>query len=1141
MNDCTNIQNELEDFEKFVTDKTISYFENENKITKDNFSQYLEYVGLLDFWSTEQEKNYFWGVLEKYSNNNELNLEGALKGINEFFNDDEEQNNDNENNKNDLLNNRISLDNKQNFSNFFDNIEIEKIRELRKLFSLLNLQMRENVSITKIKEILNKYKFIKITEDELFQFLELIFNTDKNKLNNENQNLTINFELYSKIMSLMEQKILENNNNCFRESKSINYEVNEDPIEMTENLINIEKGIYEYLKGIYDIKNVFLDMKEQIISNYDKILLHSKDENEENLKENILTCDDVFNQKIKDFDNFINEIQINSHKKEDKLVYLKHSIFELKNEYQNLQNDYMNIQQNNLNEKNDLIEMNEQINKLIQENKIINEQYENRKYEIKKLKKELNDKDNEFNLFKIQYKEILNENKNKINEIENLKIDNKNLKSNYDQLINEIYVKINQENERNKTNLEIKRNTNFESDLNIHISEENKKLYPSNYDKLLIYTSELDKTNQELNDKINSLTEIISKKEEKLLNIKNELNKEKESNIILKSQNIKLQDKIEDLNKDIEINQLFRPSKMLNQFRLSRLSNLNNNNLRNSNLLFINPNKIKEKVNNPFENNNNNENKTKQIKLSETKIDSIIYNNNKFNNKDIEINKNENENKQEIQLDKKLLEKNPAVIIIPAKKKMISEKISTEKKKYNYFEIDRIEVNIKKDEITKENYISIKYFKDILNNENETLKTNLLNEKINENNYFDGNIKQNNNLIDALNNNINIENLFNKNEDNSNKNISNFIEEQNNISINENIIDMNNKLKLDKKSESFISSKTSDNILYQNIDNISPNESYSFSRPINNILDIEKKDSNLSNSHSHIRNKTIENIDEILEEKNIPKISSYDFLSLRQSKEIILLLDKYNDNSTSYETFSDNIFLINGNYEKNKFILYITSNYIYILDKISLQPKKIFLRKNLLKLTISIKNCNMIVFHFNGKEDIVIEILRRLELLYYLRDLLNLKGGKLLFKYSDEFNVKMDGLYFTMNVRASINTIAQNFQNSIKFNYLYKLSPGFLNYGRTFKEKFVVLSNVGLLYFDDPSNPPKKLIPINGSEIKKIDENVYKRKYCFEIRCLNKQNYIFAANSENDLNDWLKAFELLKETYLKNKVEGTKN
>ena len=1146
MDDDNNIKNELDDYKKIISEKTKNYFEKEKKITKDNFSQYLEYVGLLDFWSTEEEKNYFWGVLEKYTNNNELNLEGTLKGINDFFNDVEEQNNDNENSKISLISNRISTDNKLNFSNYFDNIDIEKIRELRKVFLFLNLQMNENISITKIKEILNKYNFIKITQDELIQFLELICNNDKNQINKENKSLTINFELYSQMMSLMEQKLLENNNDNFcRDNNSIHYEVNENLIEMTENLINIEQEIYEYLKGIYDIKNVLLDMKEQIINNYNKIILNSKDENKENLNENILTCDDVFNKKTKEFDKYINEMQINSQKKENKLIYLKNSIFELKNEYQNLQTDYLNIQQN-LNEKNDLLEMDEQINKLIKENEIINEQYENRKYEIKNLKKELNEKDNEFNLFKIKYKEMLNENKNYINEINNLKIDNKNLKSNYDQLINEIYIKINQENEKNNINLETKNNNlkNIEIDSNILVSEEQRKIYPSNYDKLLIYTAELDKTNQELNDKINSLSEKISKKEEKLLNLKNELNKEKEDNIILKSQNINLLDKIEDLNKDIEINQLFRPSKMLNQFRLSRLSNLNNNNIRNSNLLFINPKKINEKINNPFENDNNNENNNKQIKTREIEIDSILYNDNKlkkemnFDKNIIETNKNENENKKENKFDKKLLEKNAAVLITSAKKKMISERISTEKINYNNFQIDRFEVNIKKDEITKKNYITIEYFKNILNNENEKLKKN----RINEQNYFNENTK-NDNLINTLNNNLNIENSFNKNQDNNN---SNFIEDKNSISINENIIDNNNNFKLDKKSESFISSTTSDNILYKNIDNTSPNESYSFSRHLTNIgdINIKENDSNLSDKNiklSNLRNKTIENINDLLEEKNIPKITSYDFLSLRQSEEIISLLDKYNDNSTSYEIFSDNIFLINANYDKNKFILYITSNYIYILDKVSLKTKKIFIRQNLIKLTISIKNCNMIAFHFNGKEDIVIEILRRLELLYYLRDLLNLKGGKLLFKYSDEFNVKMDGLYFSMNARASINTIAQNFQNSIKFNYLYKLSPGFLNYGRTFKEKFVVLSDVGLLYFDDPSNPPKKLIPINGSEIKKIDEKLYNRKYCFEIRCLNKQNYIFAANTENDLNDWLNAFEKLKENYLKNKVEGPKN
>ena len=94
---------------------------------------------------------------------------------------------------------------------------------------------------------------------------------------------------------------------------------------------------------------------------------------------------------------------------------------------------------------------------------------------------------------------MLNENKNYINEINNLKIDNKNLKSNYDQLINEIYIKINQENEKNNINLETNNNhlKNIEIDSNILISEEQRKIYPSNYDKLLIYTAELDKTNQE--------------------------------------------------------------------------------------------------------------------------------------------------------------------------------------------------------------------------------------------------------------------------------------------------------------------------------------------------------------------------------------------------------------------------------------------------------------------------------------------------------------------------------------------------------------------------------------------------------------------------------------------------------------------
>ena len=1115
-----NNKNEIEDFEKMISNKTKNFFEKNVKLTKDTLPQYLEYIGLINFWNTQKEKDYFWSVLEKYSKNNELTLEETLNGIHEFFIDEEENSDDNSSSK------KQSSNNEQNIIlKYLDNLDIEKIKEIRTI--LINLKFKDKISIIEIEEEFKKYKFIHITKEEMIQFLQLFCNQENNNLNKVS--LIINFEIYSQIMVTLEKKLLENNNIFIQEDKGLNYEINDNPIDMIEDLINIEEENYYYVKILIDTKNILLNMKEEICNNYEKMLLNS----EEKLKENILSCDNVFNGKIQGLENFIKNFDIICHKKENKLQYLKNLISSLKSKYEDLKNEYINYQQF-INEGNYTVDMEEQINKLIEENNIITQQYENKNNEIKNMKKEINEKDNELNSYKIQNLENINENKNKIREIEKLKIDNKNLKESYDQLVNQILIKIKEEsnNKINQQTIENKVSNNEEERI---IVNDEKKLYSLNYEQLLIYTSELDKSNQLLNNKINSLSELIEKHKEKISELKKQLNIQKENYIILQSQNSNLKDKIEDLNKDIEINKLFRPSNMLNQIRLSRLSNFNNNNNdnRNSNILYINP-KNAQKEDNPFEINNNfNDNyKNRESQLSKIDVDTIQINDSKENSKKLEndINKNEvikSEIYKENSFDKEQLEKN-AAIIITSKKNMISKATSTDFIN-NYFHIEKTNVLIKKEEITQKNIISIEHFYDILSEDKE-IKKNFQNlEKI----------QNNTNFID--NNRLNIYNeSFHKIEDN-NKRES--IKNQDHLSINEHMINSIDKIKYDKKSLSFISQGSSDNILYKNSLEFNPYELDSFSRNPTNILDNEKKDNILNKERtdsSLLKHKTINEIIEIFKEKKIPKILSYDFLTLRQSEEIISLLDKYNDNSTSYEIFSDDIFLIKGNYEKTKRILYITSSFIYILDKLTLQIRKIFEKKNLEKLTISIKNCNMIAFHFKGKEDIVIEILRRLELLYYFRDIINLKGEKLLFKYSDEFNVKMDGVYFTMIARASDNTIAQNFQNSIKFNYLYKLTPGFFNYGRTFKEKLVVLSDVGLLYFDDPSSPPKKLIPINGAEIKKIDDNVYKRKYCFEIKCLNKQNFIFAAKSEVDLNDWLSAIEKLQETYSKNKVEVSK-
>ncbi len=155
-----------------------------------------------------------------------------------------------------------------------------------------------------------------------------------------------------------------------------------------------------------------------------------------------------------------------------------------------------------------------------------------------------------------------------------------------------------------------------------------------------------------------------------------------------------------------------------------------------------------------------------------------------------------------------------------------------------------------------------------------------------------------------------------------------------------------------------------------------------------------------------------------------------------------------------------------------------------------------------------------------------------MELLYFFRDLYRMKRyGKLKFKYSDNFKIKRSGAVSNIIVDQSNNFfIAPNFDGAQKLGYLSKLAGTFFT---KFTEKLVVLTNVGLLYFDDPNKPPKKLIPIIGSEILRIDERKYKKKHCFEIRTLNGENYIFSTISHEEMESWITEFKVFKKNYEK--------
>ena len=72
---------------------------------------------------------------------------------------------------------------------------------------------------------------------------------------------------------------------------------------------------------------------------------------------------------------------------------------------------------------------------------------------------------------------------------------------------------------------------------------------------------------------------------------------------------------------------------------------------------------------------------------------------------------------------------------------------------------------------------------------------------------------------------------------------------------------------------------------------------------------------------------------------------------------------------------------------------------------------------------------------------------------------------------------------------------SNNFLNSPAVGYLEKKSDSWF---KTWSEKFCVLTNVGLLYYDDAQNKvPKSLFPTIDAKIIKIDEVTYQRKFVF--------------------------------------------
>ena len=253
-----------------------------------------------------------------------------------------------------------------------------------------------------------------------------------------------------------------------------------------------------------------------------------------------------------------------------------------------------------------------------------------------------------------------------------------------------------------------------------------------------------------------------------------------------------------------------------------------------------------------------------------------------------------------------------------------------------------------------------------------------------------------------------------------------------------------------------------------------------------------------------------------------------DYYSLFQEEYIQKKLKEENDKCTEFNLYSDQIFMFLDKKHISKRYIMLTPYNLYIIEPKEMRFMRVIKKENIISFQLSNRNVNIILFEVNDGDNILIETLRRMDLLIYLRE--HFRGNKnaIKFKYSDIFSVKIKGKSTDISVKDKVFSNLSNFDGAQKIGYLLKKGKLF---GKIFTEKLFILTSIGLLMFEEPSAPPKKLYPIIGSEIEKIEGNRYGRENCFKITFLSGKSKIFATYKKRERESWLNEFKRITEEF----------
>ena len=473
--------------------KVKKFFETTSYISShDEFDNFLSKTDLLEIWNSESEKDTLWQYMSKFMKNSKIDCDAALKGINSFLTQDDEEPETKEEEQNkssskkkeekdiketlfirlsrlsnralgEKSGNKLALNRyKQRAIDQYDCLDNDSLIQFKKIFTLLKYKLNNGKLIyNDLQEICNRYKFITTDINDIWKYLSYCVNIDNvNNLEGKTE-LNINKEIMEEVNAFIDQKLINEDIEVDSENMEEGEEKvdNEKKEDLEENTLDLVEKIIKEAININENNLVLNEIKKEISA------INKGDS--DNTK-------DLVNEKIKQIDEFIKKSQKESEININKMELLRGNILKIAEKIRIMNEDYTALYEKYQN--NQQYDLDEESNRLIDENIMLSKENENKQLEIDNLLEEQKSLKKEYQNILMQYEDAIREKNELTQNNSELKLNNYQLKADYDKLLNDIVAKTEKEKKNKKNNKNDNTNIPYEEQVKQLRSINNAKL-----------------------------------------------------------------------------------------------------------------------------------------------------------------------------------------------------------------------------------------------------------------------------------------------------------------------------------------------------------------------------------------------------------------------------------------------------------------------------------------------------------------------------------------------------------------------------------------------------------------------------------------------------------------------------------------